>query len=417
MNAVETAIAAVLPDLFEEPVKVHGEIVVRDDLIHEGRRDSTLTQVAGQLRRLGFPNETIAAALQAENQRRCVPPLSDFEIKKIARSVSRYVPSVWIAQAPPLVGYTLPQLAEHVFPDRRTLFVRNDTPVFRAAHLAELYAERGVGKTWFAQTLALVGATGSEALGFRSPSPCKVLYIDGEMASSEIKDRFALLEDQLGTGRPDSLTVIAADWQDEYLPRLDTKAGQALVEPFVADADLIFLDNRSSLFDPNGEKDATAWQPAQDWLLSLRRRGKAVMLVHHSNRTGGARGHSKAEDPMNLLIKLVRPEDYQQDQGARFMVTFEKSRGAYGVGVAPFLARLAPDGWKLQTTQSQKQTTVSEKLVEHVRLAHEAGERAKSVSSVIAAVKVRRSDGLRAWASLLKSGSILKDPEGGFYAK
>lgn len=104
---------------------------------------------------------------------------------------------------------------------------------------------------------------------------------------------------------------LAADWQDGYLPRLDTLPGRLAIEPFVAQADFIILDNRSSLFDPEAEKDPTAWQPAQDSLLSLRRRRKAVLIVHHSNRMGGARGHSKPEDVMELLIKLTRPEGYR----------------------------------------------------------------------------------------------------------
>jgi hypothetical protein len=415
VNGVEIAIAKVLPDLFGEPLN-GGAIVGRNDLIPEGRRDSTLTQVAGGLRRLGLPSEAIAAALEVENQRRCVPPLSDFEIKKIARSVGRYSPSAPIRSTSALVGYTLAELANHVFPIRKTLFMRGDTPVFRAADLGELYADRGVGKTWVSMTLGVTAATGSEALGFRAPSPCKVVYIDGEMASSEIKERFALLEARIGKTHSSTLTVVAADWQEEYLPRLDTTAGQTLVEPFIADADLIILDNRSSLFDPNGEKDPTAWQPAQDWLLSLRRRGKAVLVVHHSNRTGGARGHSKAEDPMNLLIKLARPEDYQQDQGARFLVTFEKSRSAYGSAVAPFLARLTPDGWEVDAADRQDHTSVSEKLLAQVRLAQTVGEAVKSANRAISAAKVRRKEGLAAWASLLKSGAILKDAAGDFHA-
>jgi len=31
---------------------------------------------------------------------------------------------------------------------------------------------------------------------------------------------------------------------------------------------------------------------------------------------------------MNLLVKLTRPDDYSQEQGARFTVTFDKARGA-----------------------------------------------------------------------------------------
>ena len=189
--------------------------------------------------------------------------------------VARYTPSAAVTPVPALVGYTLAELAGHSFPDRKALFIRGDTAVFRAGHLGEGMLS-GAWKTWFLQTLALVAATGSEPWDFAHPNRVACSTSIAEMASHEIQDRFARLEDRLGTSHPKTLTVVAADWQEQYLPRLDTDTGQALVEPFVEVADLIFLDNRSCLFDPDGEKDPTAWQPAQDWLLSLRRRGKAV---------------------------------------------------------------------------------------------------------------------------------------------
>src|SRR5580765_7704032 len=111
------------------------------------------------------------------------------------------------------------------------------------------------------------------------------------MASDELQERFANLCRLLRVPAPSlwdagALTVIGADWQPDYLPRLDTREGQEAIEPCVEQADVIQFDNRSCLFDPEGEKDPTAWQPAQDYCLSLRRRGKAVMLAHHSNRQG-----------------------------------------------------------------------------------------------------------------------------------
>jgi putative DNA primase/helicase len=315
-----------------------------------------------------------------------------------------------------LIGLTLAELGRHVFPDRRPIFLRGDTVVFRAGHLGQVYAERGFGKTWFLQTLALIAASGGSALGFSSPEPIRVLNIDGEMASREIQERTDLLVQRLEIPSAATITTVAADWQEDYLPRLDTPGGQAAIEPFIEDAELVILDNRSCLFDPDGEKDPSAWQATQEWLLSLRRRGKAVLLAHHSNRMGGARGHSKAEDPMNLLIKLSRPEDYQQDQGARFIVTFDKSRGAYGAAVAPFLAHLTPEGWKTTSADGFQKASAGDKLLEYLRLAHEAGERPKSANAAIGNAHIGRNAGLVAWAELLKAGAIRKHPDGGFFA-
>jgi hypothetical protein len=319
-------------------------------------------------------------------------------------------------QTPSLVAFSLDELRTHRFPERRVVLARGDTPILRAGHLGQIHAERGLGKTWLLQTLALVMADGSHALGFNAPQPVRVVYVDGEMDSREIQERFAMLRNLLQVRSNATLTIVAADWQEAYLPRVDTAIGQALVEPFVDNADVVIFDNRSCLVDPEGEKDAAAWQPMQDYLLSLRRRGKAVLMAHHSNRMGSARGHSKAEDLLNLDIKLSRPDGYTQDQGARFEVTFDKSRGAHGAAVAPFIAHLTSDGWRSDSTKDAAGPNAAEKIREYLRLAHSADERPKSANQAIQRAKVGRNAGLEAWASMLGAGVIQKHPEGGFYA-
>jgi replicative DNA helicase len=57
------------------------------DRIESGGRDNTLTRFAGQLRRGGLDTETIFAMLQHVNLERCVPPLENKDIKRIARSI------------------------------------------------------------------------------------------------------------------------------------------------------------------------------------------------------------------------------------------------------------------------------------------------------------------------------------------
>jgi hypothetical protein len=60
--------------------------------IPEGRRDCTLTSLAGHMRRVGLSSEEFARALLEINRRRCVPPLSEKRVLKIAQSVGRYEP-------------------------------------------------------------------------------------------------------------------------------------------------------------------------------------------------------------------------------------------------------------------------------------------------------------------------------------
>jgi Protein of unknown function (DUF3631)/Bifunctional DNA primase/polymerase, N-terminal/Primase C terminal 1 (PriCT-1) len=64
-----------------------------DEIIPEGRRNATLTTLAGAMRRPGMTPQAIEAALLAENAGRCRPPLPESEVQEIARSVSRYTPA------------------------------------------------------------------------------------------------------------------------------------------------------------------------------------------------------------------------------------------------------------------------------------------------------------------------------------
>jgi hypothetical protein len=313
---------------------------------------------------------------------------------------------------PELIGFSLEELLLHKFPLRKPLLLRGDDVLLRAGHLWQIFAYRGFGKTWLLETLALICAYSIKALDLHAPEPSKVLYIDGEMASEDIKERFALLCDmlkvprQLGLLAKSNLTIVGSDWQDEYLPNLDTPEGQAAVEPLVEEAEIVLIDGRSSLFDPEGEKDPTAWAPAQHWLLSLRKRGKAVIWTHQANRQGGSRGHGKAEDPINVNIKLSRPEDYTADQGARFLVEFDKARGIRGEAALPFTATLGSRGW---VVESSADGGLAFKLREYLKLAKRLGESPTTASRAVSGAKVGRTNGLKQLAEWIDNGVVVVD--------
>lgn len=58
--------------------------------ICEGERNSTLTSLAGSLRRSGLSEDAMLAALLVHNAECCVPPLPESEVRRIAASVARY---------------------------------------------------------------------------------------------------------------------------------------------------------------------------------------------------------------------------------------------------------------------------------------------------------------------------------------
>ena len=60
--------------------------------IPEGRRNTTLTSLAGSMRRRGMTQDEIEAALQVVNANRCIPPLDDEEVSRIAKGIAHYEP-------------------------------------------------------------------------------------------------------------------------------------------------------------------------------------------------------------------------------------------------------------------------------------------------------------------------------------
>ena len=65
-----------------------------DGHIPDGQRNATLASRSGAMRRAGFAESEILAALLQMNQDRCHPPLPEQEVQRIAKSVSRYAPAL-----------------------------------------------------------------------------------------------------------------------------------------------------------------------------------------------------------------------------------------------------------------------------------------------------------------------------------
>jgi hypothetical protein len=97
------------------------------------------------------------------------------------------------------------------------------------------------------------------------------------------------------------------------------------------------------------------------------------------------------------------------------VVTFDKARGAYGPAVAAFLAQIGPDGWSVESATEHREASISDKLIDYVTLAHEAGDRPRSANAAILGAHVNRSEGLRAWAELVKAGTIRRHHDGGWF--
>ncbi len=222
-------------------------------------------------------------------------------------------------------------------------------PIIPTQGLVLLHAQRGVGKTLLAMYAAYCITTAQELMRWKAPKPRPVLYIDGEMPAVTMQERSAgIVRGYTTEPEPGYLRFITPDLQ-ERMPNLATAEGQASIEGHIEAAEVIFVDNLATLCRSGRENETESWHPVQDWILSLRRRGKTVVMVHHSNKSGGQRGTSSREDVLDTVIGLRRPSDYTPEQGARFEVHLEKARGIVGDGAKPFEAMLTTDEYGLLT--------------------------------------------------------------------
>lgn len=230
-------------------------------------------------------------------------------------------------------------------PPRETILA----PWLPRAGLAMLHAPRGAGKTQVAVGTAWAAASGGGFLRWRCESAWRVLFLDGEMPGADLQERFRRVTEasQFELADPDYLKIAASDLMPFGLPDLSDPHSQQFYADVIADADLIVVDNLSTLCRGLKENDADSWVPVQSWALAQRRAGKSVVFIHHGGKSGQQRGTSRKEDVLDTVISLRRPPDYSADQGCRFELHFEKARGFHGPDAEPFEARLIGNQWAL----------------------------------------------------------------------
>jgi hypothetical protein len=242
-----------------------------------------------------------------------------------------------------LVTLTGAELLKRHFPPREMMLA----PFLPEKGLAMIFAERGIGKTWAGVNIAHASAGGGSFLRWRAPKPRRVVYIDGEMPAATLKERYASIVAGADFDAPeDHFRLVAADLQPDGLPDLADPAAQRFYDGVIADADLVVIDNLSTVCRALRENEADSWGPVQGWCLRQRAAGKSVLLIHHAGKGGAQRGTSRKEDVLDSVISLKRPLDYDASEGARFEVHFTKSRGFFGDDAAPFEARLIDGSWE-----------------------------------------------------------------------
>lgn len=288
-----------------------------------------------------------AAAKAYANEQRANTPQPNRAPRAISRDARAPIPDGRPPEFVPAYQKSLKifdgeQLLSAKFPPRSLMLA----PWLPDKGLAMIFAPRGVGKTWIALSVAHAIACGGVLLRWRAPRPRRVLYLDGEMPAAALQDRYAAVVAASMTDAPAAnFRLAAADFQPDGLPDLADPEAQRFFDGAIKDAELIIVDNLSTIARGLRENEADSFGPVQSWLLGQRAAGRSVLVIHHAGKGGGQRGTSRKEDALDSVISLSRPPGYSAAEGARFEVRFTKSRGFFGNDVEPFEARFVDGAW------------------------------------------------------------------------
>ena len=243
------------------------------------------------------------------------------------------------------------------------------TVLFRKRSLAQIFAQRGVGKTWVGAGFAKALATGGRFLTWHASRPAKVLYVEGEMANEELQQRLRLLDpthELTAKTRPllgavGGLRLITIESQESAsIPPLSEAAGRSAIEAALGDAEVIFFDSISTLawMATNDEEN---WIELLAWFNRLRARGLCIVFLHHAGKGGLQRGHSRSEDQLNVSIKLWRRKEDEDCEHLRCVLEYDKFRGDR-TGVRNLLVELREGKWSYNTMNEENLKILAEYL-------------------------------------------------------
>lgn len=203
-----------------------------------------------------------------------------------------------------------------------------------------VHAPAGVGKSMLTMAMSLAVAGGGSLLGWDAPTPSPVLLVDAELDPSDLKDRSLTLMDTIdGIDREAArrnLTVISRQGQKDgsSFPVINDEGGIEAILKLAAEhrPKLIVLDNLSMLAHIEDENNQAHFDDLIDLVQELKRRGVAVLLVHHNAKGNGNsadsfRGSSKLDAPLDIRIGLARTTVPNPQGGTAFDLQFFKTRG------------------------------------------------------------------------------------------
>jgi AAA domain/Bifunctional DNA primase/polymerase, N-terminal/Primase C terminal 1 (PriCT-1)/Winged helix-turn-helix DNA-binding len=289
--------------------------------IPEGSRNSTLTSLAGRLRRAGLGYDDILAALIVQNASRCKPPLERDELETIACSIAGR-----LSGTPPLQVTTV----EELLTSPPTSYLIDH--VLAARTTVVLYGEPGSGKTLIALEMAFCLASGLPWQGHNViGGPVLYLATEGHAA---LPDRLRALCSHHGVHLIPHLKFLnrGVDLTD----RVFLGAFEELVER--EQPTLVVVDTMARAIGTGEENSSRDVNALIGNLEALRERcpGLTVLVLHHPAKSSGdLRGSSAIKASADLVLHCTLTDQ---------KVTISPKKGRDTVSFEPLTLTLRPEG-------------------------------------------------------------------------
>ena len=228
-------------------------------------------------------------------------------------------------------------------------------PWLSESSLTLLYARRGIGKTFLGLQLAISLATKTDFLKWTPAHQPRVLYIDGEMGARALAKRIngiapTLLGSDAGYRRLEFIT--SDDFPNGQVPNISAPGAQAEYDMTIKDieAKVVIIDNLLTCSAPleRRDDDTQQWLRIQPWLVNLRSRNIAVIVIHHAGKSGDQLGTSIRENVMDAVIQLKPTRLKSQFFGTCIEWHFTKTRDFHGRDTDPLFIEMVSqdDGMK-----------------------------------------------------------------------
>jgi hypothetical protein len=300
--------------------------VVDSEIVEGTGRNVTLTSLAGSMRRRGMGFTSILAALQAENEEKCSPPMTPEEVEQIAHSVVRYEPEeaqqvvdaaqvfkpVEVEEKPFTPAFTYRRADEAMAEDYDPHDWLVDGMIPRLTGYTMLNSKPKVGKSTFARSLAVAVSNGDDFLG-KATAQVPVMYVSFPFEGDEEQNARELKK--LGKAAPN--LWISGKWErsvsrDDVIQTLvhiakDVKPG------------LIVIDTVMKMLRMKDVKDYAEVQEVLAPLYHvLEPLGSHFLFLHHEKKGGvddvieSGLGSIGLAGSAETVLRIIRDQDIHQ---------------------------------------------------------------------------------------------------------